>query len=136
MTSAETMRKAVRSTYEARVRGDLEGTMALFADDVVFEFNGEGVGLPNMASASRGKPAVRQLMTEFIDNFSFSDWEEVSFVVEGDRAALHWRATVTFTRNGRSDKFDVFDFLTFRNGKIVYFRQATDTAKIRSMLAP
>ena len=122
------------STYKARVRGDLEGTVANFADDAVFDFNGQGVGLPNMGTAVRGKPAIRLLMTEFIDAFRMSDWEEVSLVVEGDKAALHWRGTVTFTQNGRSEKFDVFDLLTFRDGKIVYFRQSTDTAKIREML--
>ena len=37
---SDLIRKVVRSTYEARVRGDLEGTLAAFADDVVFEFNG------------------------------------------------------------------------------------------------
>jgi len=100
----------------------------------VFDFNGEGVGLPNMGTAVRGKPAIRLLMTEFIDSFRMSDWEEVSLVVEGDKAALHWRGTVTFTQNGRSEKFDVFDLLTFRDGKIVYSRQSTDTAKIRAML--
>ena len=135
MTDANTIREAVRSTYKARVRGDLEGTVALFADDAVFDFNGEGVGLPNMGTAVRGKPAIRLLMTEFIDAFRMSDWEEVSLVVEGDKAALHWRGTVTFTQNGSAEKFDVFDLLTFRDGKIVYFRQSTDTAKIRAMLA-
>ena len=134
MTDANTIREAIRSTYRARVQGDLEGTVALFADDAVFDFNGEGVGLPNMGTAVRGKPAIRLLMTEFIDAFRMSDWEEVSLVVEGDKAALHWRVTVTFTQNGRSEKFDVFDLLTFRDGKIVYFRQSTDTAKIREML--
>ena len=134
MTDANTIREAIRSTYRARVQGDLEGTVALFADDAVFDFNGEGVGLPNMGTAVRGKPAIRLLMTEFIDAFRMSDWEEVSLVVEGDKAALHWRGTVSFTQNGRSEKFDVFDLLTFRDGKIVYFRQSTDTAKIREML--
>ena len=100
----------------------------------MFDFNGEGVGLPNMGTAVRGKPAIRLLMTEFIDAFRMSDWEEVSLVVEGDKAALHWRGTVSFTQNGRSEKFDVVDLLTFRDGKIVYFRQSTDTAKIREML--
>jgi ketosteroid isomerase-like protein len=89
MTDANTIREATRSTYKARVRGDLEGTVALFADDAVFDFNGEGVGLPNMGTAVRGKPAIRLLMTEFIDAFRMSDWEEVSLVVEGDKAALH-----------------------------------------------
>ena len=134
MTESETIRKIVRSAYEARNRGDLDGTMASFADDAVFGFNGEGTGLPSMASEVRGKPAVRRLIQELIDSFRFSDWQEVSFVVEGEKAALHWRANVTFTPNGRSERFEVFDFLTFRDGKIIELRQGTDTAKIRSML--
>jgi ketosteroid isomerase-like protein len=134
MTESETIRKIVRSAYEARNRGDLDGTMASFADDAVFGFNGEGTGLPSMASEARGKPAVRRLIQEFIESFRFSDWQEVSFVVEGEKAALHWRANVTFTPNGRSERFEVFDFLTFRDGKIIELRQGTDTAKIRSML--
>jgi ketosteroid isomerase-like protein len=134
MTDSDTIRKTIRSTYEARARGDLDGTTASFADDIVFEINGQGTGLPSLATETRGKPAVQRIIKELIDNFSFSDWQEVSFVVEGEKAALHWRANVTFTQNGRSEKFDVFDFLTFRNGKVVDFRQGTDTAKIRSML--
>ena len=134
MTNSEEIREIVRSTYEARSRGDLIGTMASFADDVVYEFYGQGTGLPSMATEARGKPAVQRIIKELIDNFRFSDWQEVSFVVEGEKAALHWRANVTFTQNGRSEKFDVFDFLTFRDGKVVDFRQGTDTAKIRAML--
>ena len=134
MTDSETIRKIVRSTYEARSRGDLDETMASFADDVVFEFYGQGTDLPSMASEARGKAAVQRIIKELIDNFRLSDWQEVSLVVEGSKAALHWRANVTFTQNGRSEKFDVFDFLTFRDGKIVDFRQGTDTAKVRAML--
>ena len=40
MTDANTIREAIRSTYRARVRGDLEGTVAHLADDAVFDFNG------------------------------------------------------------------------------------------------
>jgi ketosteroid isomerase-like protein len=134
MTSSDTIRKIVRSTYEARNRGDLDGTMASFADDVVYEFYGQGTGLPSMANEVRTKPAVQRIIKELMENFRFTDWREISFVVEGEKAALHWRATVAFAQNGRSEKFDVFDFFTFRDGKIVDFRQGSDTAKIRSMI--
>ena len=134
MTNSEEIREIVRSTYEARSRGDLIGTIASFADDVVYEFYGQGTGLPCMASEARGKAAVERIIKELIDSFRFSDWQEVSFVVEGEKAALHWRANVTFTHNGRKDTFDVFDFLTFRDGKIIELRQSSDTAKIRAML--
>src|SRR3984885_14514120 len=56
MTDGEEIREIVRSTYEARSRGDLIGTMASFADDVVYEFYGQGTGLPGMAAEARGKP--------------------------------------------------------------------------------
>jgi ketosteroid isomerase-like protein len=83
MTNSEEIREIVRSTYEARSRGDLIGTMASFADDVVYEFYGQGTGLPSMATEARGKPAVQRIIKELIDNFRFTDWQEVSFVVEG-----------------------------------------------------
>jgi ketosteroid isomerase-like protein len=134
MTDSETIRQIVRSTYEARSRGDLDGTMAAFADDAVFEFYGEGTGLPGMTGEVRGKAAVERIIKELIYNFRYGGWQEVSFVVEGNKAALHWRAAVTFARNGRTETFDVFDFLTFRDEKIIELRQGSDTAKIRAML--
>jgi ketosteroid isomerase-like protein len=73
MTSSDTIRKIVRSTYEARNRGDLDGTMASFADDVVYEFYGQGTGLPSMANEVRTKPAVQRVIKELMENFRFTD---------------------------------------------------------------
>jgi ketosteroid isomerase-like protein len=134
MTDANAIKAAVRSTYDARVRGDLEGTIAAFAEDVVFEFNGQGTGLPGLAAPVTGKAAVRPVMQQLIDNFRFTDREEVSLLVEAEKAALHWRAIVTFTPNGRSAKFDVFDFYKFRDGKIAVLRQSTDSAMVKTMV--
>ena len=134
MTDSDQIKETIRATYRARVQGDLDGTMAPFADDVAFTFNGKGTGLPIMAQAVQGKAAVRDLMEQLIASFRFTDWQEVLFVAEADRGALHWRATVTFTTSGRSESFDVFDFYRFRDGKIVDFRQSTDTARIPQMM--
>jgi ketosteroid isomerase-like protein len=135
MTNSEKLKEIIRSTYAARVGGDIDGTMAAFADHVTFEFNGGRTGLPGMTGPIKGKPSVRNAIQNLIDNFLFSDWKEVSSIVDGDKAALHWRVRVTFVPNGRSDTFDVIDLITFRGGKIVDFRQSTDTAKIKSMVA-
>ena len=69
MTSRSTIEETLRSTYSARVRGDLEGTMAAFTDDVVFEFNGRGTGLSSLASAVEGKAALRPVMQNLIEHF-------------------------------------------------------------------
>jgi ketosteroid isomerase-like protein len=136
MTSAALYKDSLMSTYAARVRDDLEGTLAAFADDVAFEFNGRGVGVSSLASPIHGKDALRPAMREFIESFKFSDWRAVSFLADGDKAALHWRATVTFPASGKSAEFDVFDFMTFRDGKISAFHQTTDTALLMAMAAP
>ena len=87
MTDVESMKKIVRSTYAARVKGDLEGTLAAFADDIVFEFNGRGTGVPSMGAPVHGIEALRPVMKELVDNFRFSDWREVSLIAEGEKAA-------------------------------------------------
>ena len=135
MTNSEKLKEVIRSIYAARVAGDIDGTMAAFADDVTFEFNGGGTGVPDLTGPIAGKSSMRNAIQILIDNFRFSDWREVSLIVDGDKAALHWRVRVTFVPNGRSDTFDVFDVITFRGDKIVDFHQSTDTAKLKSMVA-
>jgi ketosteroid isomerase-like protein len=70
MTDSDAIRKMIRSTYEARARGDLDGTMASFADNIVFEVNSQATGLPGMATEIQAKPKSRQAMRELIDNLS------------------------------------------------------------------
>jgi ketosteroid isomerase-like protein len=136
MTSAALFKDSLMSTYEARARDNLEGTLAAFADDVVFEINGRGTGAPSLASPIHGKNALRPVMRELIESYKLSKWRAVSFLADGDKAALHWRGLVTFPASGKSAEFDVFDFMTFRDGKISAFHQATDTALLMAMAAP
>jgi ketosteroid isomerase-like protein len=123
------------STYAARVRGDLDATMAAFADDTIYQLNGRGTGAPNFAGPVHGKAALRSVMAELIRDYRFSDWRAISLLVDGDKALLHWRALVTVTANGRANEFDVFDLVTFRDGKFATFHQSTDTAMIQAMMA-
>jgi ketosteroid isomerase-like protein len=113
----------------------LEGTLADFSDDAVFEMNARGLGAPGMGAPMEGKAALRQAMGELIRNFKFSDWSEIALIVEGDKAALHWRAKVTSTPNGRSVVLDVMDLITLRDGKISELRQSTGTAALGRLLA-
>jgi ketosteroid isomerase-like protein len=128
------MKDVIRSAYAARVRGDVEGALAPFSDDAVFLFNAEGVGLPGFGVPAKGKAAIRQAIADLIKTFRFSDWQELALIAEQEKAALHWRATVTFVPNGRSQTFEVIDLITFRNGKIVDFHQNTDSAAVGALM--
>jgi ketosteroid isomerase-like protein len=127
------MEQTVRSLYAARVRGDLDGTVKDLADDVVFSLNGKGTGVPAMSQDCCGKAAVREAIGQLIDNWRFDDWKETSLLVDGNKMALHWTARITFVPNGKSASMDVVDMIIFRDGKIVEFRQSTDTAMVMSL---
>lgn len=91
--------------------------------------------MPALSEATKGKAAVRAVAGDLIATWRFSDWRECSLVIEGERAAIHWKAQVTFLPNGKSETFDFFDHIAFRDGKIVAIRQNTDTAQAIAMAA-
>jgi ketosteroid isomerase-like protein len=128
------MENAIRSLYAARLRGDLDKVMVDIADDATFGVNARGTGVPALATTSKGKGTVKSVVKELIDAWRFDDWKEVSLLVDGDKAMIHWTARATFVPTGKSDKFDVVDVFTFRDGKIVDLRQNTDTALIMSLV--
>jgi ketosteroid isomerase-like protein len=135
MTDSATIKSAIRGAYAARCRGDLEAVLAYFADDAVFEFDGKGTGLPEMSAPVRGKAAYRAALKSLMETFQLNDWQEISLVVEGDRAALHWRANVTFAPTGRTEPFDVVDLIACRDGKFVDLHQSTDTARLKTFIS-
>ena len=135
MTSKLSIQETLMSTYAARVRGDLDGTLAAFTDDTIFEFNGRGTGVQSLSEPVHGKAALRPVMRELIENYRFGDWRVISLIVDGEQALLHWRALVTVTANGKAAEFDVLDEMKFRDGKIATFHQSTDTAAIMAMIA-
>jgi len=134
MGNAEQFKQAVRRCYAARVAGDLDGTLACFTEDASFQINAGAIGLAGLGDRVEGKAAVREAIKELIDNFKFTDWTEVSFLVEGEQAALHWRANVTFVPNGRTAPFEIADVIQIRDGKIAHLFQSTDSAMLKAML--
>jgi ketosteroid isomerase-like protein len=103
------------------------------AEDAVFSLNARGTGVPAMSRDCCGKPAVREVVGQLIDTWRFDDWKETSLLVDGNRVALHWTAHVTFAPTGRSATLETVDMITFRDGRIVDFRQSTDTAMLMSL---
>ncbi len=135
MTNPALIKDVLTSIYEARVRGDVEGTLAGFDENAVFEINGRGVGAASLSTPLRGKAAIRAALQDLIDNFQFSDWRSLAILVDGDGAALHWRGKVTYRPNGKSADLEFSDIFAFKNGKIISFHQSTDTAMLQQLVA-
>lgn len=135
MSSRGHIESTVKAFYAARVKGDVEATLENLAEDVVFGFNGRGMGVPALSDVIKGKAAVKTAASELIAAWKFSDWRICSLIVDGDRVAIHWKTSLTFVPNGKSETFDFFDHIVFSGGKIVDIRQNTDTAQALAMTA-
>jgi ketosteroid isomerase-like protein len=135
MTSRDQIAKILTSLYAARQKNDLEGTLKDVADTCTFTLFGRGTGIPGLGAPIAGMPSVKAAVKALIETWHFADWRQVDLVIDGEKAVLHWSARVTNTQSKKSDVLDVVDFVTFRDGKIVDFRESTDTAMMVKLAA-
>ena len=136
MTTRAQMEQTIAKLWKARLAGDLEGTIGDLTDDATFSINGRGTGVAAMSDPCCGKQAVRPVIDALIRDFRMDDWKQLDLLVDGDKALLRWSARVTCVPTGKSDDFEVFDIITFRDGKIAEYRQCTDTAALVAVASP
>jgi ketosteroid isomerase-like protein len=135
MTSRTQIEDTIRDLWVARLQGDLEGTLKGVAEGAVFSLNARGTGEKSMSERSTGKAAIRPVLRQLIENWRFDDWKQISLLIDGEKALLHWTARVTCVPTGKSENFDVFELIKFQDDKIVDYHQSTDTALLMSLAA-
>jgi ketosteroid isomerase-like protein len=135
MASREAMIDTIYRAYEARGKGDIDGLMAAFHPNAVFELKGEKEIL-EVAGAVQGHPDVRTAMIGLIEAFEFVKRDVVDAMVEGDRAAVHSRVKIRFIPKDVVFTSDVLDRFKFEDGKIIELVEFADTALIKSLVSP
>jgi ketosteroid isomerase-like protein len=110
----------INQAYAAREKGDVEGLMEAFHPNAVFELAGAKTVLA-VAGAVQGRPNVRASLAGFIEGFEFINRDIISFVVDGERAAVHSRL--------------VLDAFKFADGKIIELVEFADTALIKNVMS-
>jgi uncharacterized protein len=114
----------VKDGFAAYARGDMQGLLALFAEDIEWIVPGEG--LP-FAGTYRGLAEVEGFFQKISEMLEVSLFEPREFVAQGDRILVvgFERETVKAT-NRTFEEHWVFVF-TFRNGKVTNVREYFDT---------
>jgi uncharacterized protein (TIGR02246 family) len=120
-------RSLIDRFYVAYVGGDLDGMLAMLADDAVVTFNGHG--------SFRGRAEIRPYMTWAATQLPELDFRVTAKIVDGDRAAVSWDET------GRTARGEVWtaigvDVYRVAGGKIVELTVYSDTDKMRRLLDP
>ena len=93
MTERREIEHVLRELYASRVRGDLSGVCSCFCSDATFRIAGQSHAAP-IAISSAGIDELRPLMALMIKTFKLSDQVILAMIIDGNRAAVHWRARV------------------------------------------
>ncbi len=114
--AAEQNVESAKKAYAAFIAGDAEGAMANMADDIEWVTAGNSA----ISGTVHGKQAVGQLWGKLA---------EKGFRTEPQ----HWfsddeRVVVLCHTSMGADESDTADVMTFRDGKVVKFQSAGDTA--------
>ncbi len=117
--------EAVRSSYEAFDRGDLDGALAMMDDAIEWH---QAQGLPH-GGVYHGLPAVRAAVFDPLDDEWWDDFRAVPSDVlgGGDHIVVLGRYTARAKRTGTALDVPFAHVWRFRDGRAVRFHQFTDT---------
>ena len=122
--------QSVKDAYAAFGRGDVNAILSMVDDSVEWEGVKGTEGVAPHAGLRRGKAAVGEFFQLVGSTLDFQAFEPREFIAQGDTVVAigFYKATVKATnKQTASDWAMVFNF---RNGKIVRFREFTDSAAV------
>jgi len=117
----------VKKLYAARVAGDMDALEQAFDEKVKFQIAGSPE-VSMIATAIEGRDAVLAMTQTMADSFAIEDFEILDLLIDGNKAAIRWRATIHQVAAGRSFTTEVANFLEIAEGRVVSFIEFLDTA--------
>lgn len=130
--TAQDNTKVVQDAYAAYGRGDIRSLLTLLSDDVEWEgVIGAGPNVP-----SRGLHKGRQQVATFFEQIAatadFKRFEPQEFVAENDSVVVLGFYEVVIKQTGRRFASDWVMVFKLRDGRIVRFREFTDSLGLTS----
>jgi ketosteroid isomerase-like protein len=127
MTDRSQMEKLLADTYAARKRGDLDSVCACFVDEPSFVMAGSREASPIAVQCTDGA-TFRTVMSGLIATFEWLDQQVLAMVIDGPRAAVHWRGRIRSTITGEEVVTELVDVITVQDGRIQSLIEFADTA--------
>lgn len=119
-------RAAVKALYEAYAAHDLDRVAALIHDDIEWIIYGPVQVFP-FQGPRRGKAQVLDVLAAIGKDYALERYVPEIIIVEGDRAAVMSDAAFMQRATKRTLSMRLANFLRFRDGLLVEFREFTDT---------
>ena len=107
----------LRELYAARASGDIAAVYDKFSPDARFRIAGAGQSTP-VAVTAVGAKEYQPLLAIMVKTFKLSDQEILSLLIDGAKAAVHWRAKIFSRLTGMTVVTELVDMIEVRNGRI------------------
>lgn len=117
MIDRQETERLLRDLYKARVSGDVKGVYDKFSPDARFQIAGASHSTP-VAVTAVGAGEYRPLLAIMIKTFKLSDEQIISLLIDGTKAAVHWRAQIFSRLTGTSVLTELVDMIEIRDGRI------------------
>jgi len=122
----------VQNIYAAFGRGDIQTLLDGLDEQIVWRpVIGASSSVPT-AGNRRGKAAVGEFFRTLSETSTFEDFQTNEFVAQGDKVVVIGRYTGTAKATGRQYRSEWTMVFTLKNGKVVEFREFTDTAALNA----
>lgn len=122
MVHRSNLEELLRELYSARTESELDRLCAVFASDARFRISGSSDGKP-IAISAVGAPEIRSWLEVMLKTFKLTNVKTLSTLVDGQRAAVQWTATVHSRVTGTKATTEFVDLVGTRGGKIVSYSE-------------
>jgi ketosteroid isomerase-like protein len=122
VTERAAVERIVRELHKARVNGDLAGMCRLFADAGRFEIAGASADKPISIRAT-GLAEFKPWLAMMTKVFKLSDYHLISLVIEGSRAAAHWRVNIFSKVTGVTVPTELVDLMELHEERIQTYNE-------------
>ena len=120
----------VKDAYAAFVRGDIASILDILDDSVQWEAVKGTEGVAPHAGLRRGRAAVAEFFKQVNDGMTFETFEPREFVAQGDLVVAIGRYAGQVKATSRRFSSDWVMAFMIRNGRVVDFREFTDSAQL------
>jgi ketosteroid isomerase-like protein len=112
----------LKELHAARTEGQLDRLCALFAPDASFKIAGASDGKP-IAITAHGTKEIHTWLAVMLKTFKLSRYQLLSVVIDGARAAAHWRVDIHSKITGVVVPTELVDLVEVSGGRITAYRE-------------
>jgi ketosteroid isomerase-like protein len=134
MGDRASVEKIVQDAYAARKAKDLDAIASMFTPNATFRLAGSPAAFPGAVRA-QGEVELRASVGALIKAFDFLEQQMLMSVVEGNKAAVHWRVRLRHNPTGEVHETELFDLWTIEGGRVASLVQFCDTALAAQLMA-